>query len=148
MNPPEDIVRTASVQWEGDVAKGHGGITVGSGKIAAAYSFGTRFSGDPGTNPEELLGAAHAACFTMALSGALTRAGHPPVSIATTASVHLRKGDAGFGIPQIELVTKVVAAGITDADFQKLATGAKEGCPISKALAAVPMTLTATLSAP
>jgi osmotically inducible protein OsmC len=78
MSIPPEIARTAAVKWEGDVARGHGQISTGSGKVSAAYSFGTRFSGDPGTNPEELLGASHAACFTMALSAALTRAGHPP----------------------------------------------------------------------
>jgi osmotically inducible protein OsmC len=146
VNPPDEIKRTASVQWEGDVAKGHGKITTGSGKVSADYSFGTRFSGDPGTNPEELLGAAHAACFTMALSGALTRAGHPPASISTTATVHLKKAGAGFEIPQIELVTRAVVAGVSADEFQKLATGAKEGCPLSKALASVPISLQATLA--
>ncbi|HUN30124.1 MAG TPA: OsmC family peroxiredoxin, partial [Alphaproteobacteria bacterium] len=73
----DHIVRTANVKWVGDVAKGHGDITTASGKVSASYSFGTRFSGDPGTNPEELLAASHAACFTMATSAVLTRAGHP-----------------------------------------------------------------------
>jgi lipoyl-dependent peroxiredoxin len=145
MHNTADIVRNAAVKWEGDVAKGHGDITTGSGKIAASYSFGTRFSGDPGTNPEELLAASHAACFTMALSAALTRAGHPPTSIETTAAVHLRKIDAGFEIAQIELVTTAVVANVSESQFADLASDAKANCPISKALAAVPIALQAVL---
>jgi osmotically inducible protein OsmC len=140
-----DIARTASVKWTGDVATGHGDITTGSGKVAASYSFGTRFSGDPGTNPEELLGAAHAACFTMALSAVLARAGHPPASIDTTATVHLARAAEGFEIPRIELVTVGAVDGIDDEQFQKLATQAKESCPLSVALRAVPISLAATL---
>lgn len=148
MNAADDIARTASVHWEGDVAKGHGDITTGSGKISARYSFGTRFATEPGTNPEELLGASHAACFTMALSAALTRAGHAPASVDTTATVHIQRSGDGFAIPKIELVTKAVVAGIDDAAFQQLATQAKETCPISKALHAVPIALRASLTAP
>lgn len=146
MNAP-DIKRTADVHWEGDVSKGHGTITTGSGKVSAQYSFGTRFSGDPGTNPEELLGASHASCFTMALSAALTRAGHAPQTIETTATVHLHSSGAGFDISQIELVTKAVVAGLSEAQFAELAADAKATCPISKALAAVPISLQATLTA-
>jgi osmotically inducible protein OsmC len=141
-----DIARTAVVKWEGNVAKGHGVITTGSGKVAASYSFGTRFSGDPGTNPEELLGASHASCFTMALSAALTRAGHPPTSIETTATVHLRSSGDSFEIAQIELVTNAVVAAIDEAQFAELAADAKTTCPISKALAAVPIALQAVLT--
>jgi lipoyl-dependent peroxiredoxin len=147
MNATE-IARTAVVKWEGDVAKGRGHITTGSGKVAADYSFGTRFSGDPGTNPEELLGASHAACFTMALSAALTRAGHAPKSIETTATVHLRSSGASFEISGIELVTNAVVAAVSEAQFTDLAADAKATCPISKALAAVPVSLQATLTPP
>ena len=140
-----DIVRTSSVHWTGDVAHGHGSIATGSGKISADYSFGTRFSGDPGTNPEELLGAAHAACFTMALSSELSRAGHPPTSLDTTASVHLAKTATGFEISAIELSVVALAPGLTDADFQRLAVTAKENCPLSRALRAVAISLKATL---
>jgi osmotically inducible protein OsmC len=143
MHVPEDIARTATVHWEGDVAKGHGSIATGSGKVAADYSFGTRFSSEPGTNPEELLGASLAACFTMALSATLTRAGHPPTSIETTAKVHLHREGAGFAIPSIELTTRAVVAGVLDDEFQHLAMQAKESCPISKALHSVPITLNA-----
>jgi osmotically inducible protein OsmC len=140
-----EIVRTADVRWEGDVAHGRGTIATESGKVAAEYSFGTRFSGDPGTNPEELLAASHAACFTMALSGELTRAGHPPKTIDTKAFVHLQRAGAGYEIPSIELVVAAVVDGVADADFQKLAASAKENCPLSKALRAVPISLRATL---
>jgi osmotically inducible protein OsmC len=145
MSIPPEITRTASVKWEGDVAKGHGTISTGSGKISATYSFGTRFSGDPGTNPEELLGASHAACFTMALSAGLTRAGHPPASIETTATVHLHSAGAVIDVSKIELVTNAVVAGLTADEFAQLAADAKKNCPVSKALAAVPISLQATL---
>jgi len=148
MHTPADIARTAAVKWEGDVAKGHGAITTGSGKISATYSFGTRFSGDPGTNPEELLGASHASCFTMALSAALTRAGHAPTSIDTTATVHLRSSGATFDIAKIDLTANAVVAGVTDDEFARLAAEAKSTCPISKALAAVPTSLHAELTSP
>src|ERR1700676_4010197 len=125
-----EIVRTADVRWEGDVAHGRGTIATESGKVAAEYSFGTRFSGDPGTNPEELLAASHAACFTMALSMALTRDGHPPTAIDTKASVHLHRDEQGVSIPRIDLTTTVTAPGVDPDEFQRLAKGAKQNCPI------------------
>jgi osmotically inducible protein OsmC len=140
-----EIVRSASIQWEGDVAHGRGTIATQSGKVTAEYSFGTRFSGDPGTNPEELLAASHAACFTMALSAELTRAGHPPKTIDTKAFVHLQRVASGYEIPSIELVVTASVDGLTDPEFQRIATGAKEACPLSRALRAVPTTLQATL---
>jgi osmotically inducible protein OsmC len=146
MNPPDEIVRSASIHWEGDVARGRGSIATESGKVSADYSFGTRFSGDPGTNPEELLGASHAACFTMALSAVLTRAGHAPTSLDSTAKVQLSKDGPGFTITSIALAVTGVVPGITQADFEKYAGDAKESCPLSKALKAVPITLEATLS--
>lgn len=146
MNPSPNIVRSATIHWEGDIAHGHGSIATGSGKVKADYSFGTRFSGDPGTNPEELLAASHAACFTMALSSELTRAGHPPVSIEGGALVHLERKDAGFEITQIELSAKATVPGISNDEFARLAQQAKENCPLSKALRAVPTSLKATLA--
>jgi lipoyl-dependent peroxiredoxin len=140
------IVRSAKVHWEGDVARGRGSIGTQSGQVSAGYSFGTRFSNDPGTNPEELLGAAHAACFSMALASELTRSGHAPKSVDTDARVHLQQTSGGYEIPQIELTTRVVADGLSDEQFQQLATRAKENCPVSRALRAVPMTLDATLA--
>jgi len=141
----DHIVRTANVKWVGDVAKGHGDITTASGKVSASYSFGTRFSGDPGTNPEELLAASHAACFTMATSAVLTRAGHPPASLDTTATVHLEREGEGYKIPKIELAIKGVVPGITAADFTTYAKQAEASCPISNALRAVPISVEATL---
>ena len=146
MQTPDDIARTASVHWEGDIARGKGTIKAESGKVDANYSFGTRFSGDPGTNPEELLAASEAACFTMALSSELTRAGHPPTAVDTSARVHLSRIEGGFEISRIELKTAVSAPGVDAATFEKLAKGAKEGCPISKALKAVDIVLDATLN--
>jgi osmotically inducible protein OsmC len=146
MHVPDEIARTAAIVWEGDVAKGHGTITTGSGKIEATYSFGTRFAAEPGTNPEELLGASLAACFTMALAAALTRSGHAPASIDTKATVHLKAVDGGFEIPLIELTTHAVVPGILDDPFQALAVQAKESCPIGKALHAVPVTMSASRS--
>jgi osmotically inducible protein OsmC len=144
MHVPEDIARTSTVIWEGDVARGHGTIKTGSGKIDANYSFGTRFAGEPGTNPEELLGAALASCFTMALAATLTRAGHATTSIDTVAKVHLRQVSGGFEVPSIELTTHANVPGILDDEFQQLAQQAKETCPISKALHSVPITLNAS----
>jgi osmotically inducible protein OsmC len=145
MNTTQEIVRSATIHWDGDVAHGRGTIATESGKVKADYSFGTRFSGEPGTNPEELLGAAHAACFTMALSSELTRAGHPPTSIDTKVLVHLQKTDKGYEIPSIDLSTAAVVPGISENDFQRLASQAKDGCPLSKALRAVRISLDATL---
>jgi osmotically inducible protein OsmC len=118
---------------------------VQSGVLDAPYSFGRRFGGDPGTNPEELLGAAHAGCYSMALSYELTNAGFPPSSVSTVATVHIQQDATGFTIPGIDLVTDAEVPGIDDAKFQEIAEGAKKGCPLSKALAAIPITLKATL---
>ena len=136
--------RTASARWTGDLKSGKGSIKLGSGAFEGAYSFGTRFESAPGTNPEELLGAAHAGCFTMALSLALTTAGHPPTSLDTTATVQLTKDASGFSVSGIDLVTHGVVTGISAAEFQKHAEAMKAGCIISRALS-VPMTLKATL---
>ena len=133
-------------EWKGSIKEGSGKVKLGSGAFEGPYSFKSRFEGGAGTNPEELLGAAHAGCFTMALSLALTMAGHPPESIHTTALVKLDKDEKGPVISKIELSTEVKAAGIDDAKLQELAKGAKQGCPLSRALAAVPtITLTAKL---
>ena len=146
MQTPTDVTRTASVHWEGDVSRGKGTVTAESGFVTADYSFGTRFSGDPGTNPEELLAAAHAACFTMAMSLALTRDGHPPTAIDTKASVHLHRDAQGVTIPRIDLLTTVTAPGVDADEFQRLAKGAKENCPVSRALHAVEIELEARLN--
>jgi lipoyl-dependent peroxiredoxin len=138
-------VRSSTAQWKGSISEGDGHMVVGKGAYDGPYSFVSRFEEGDGTNPEELIAAAHAGCFSMALSGALTRAGTPPTSISTTARVHIEKGEAGFEITQIELDTIGVVPGIDAAAFQAAADGAKVGCPVSKALKAVNISMTATL---
>lgn len=138
-------VRTADAQWEGTLQDGKGTMRFGSGAFEGQYSFASRFENGTGTNPEELIAAAHAGCFSMALSGGLSRAGHPPNRVHTTAKVHLEKGDAGFRISTIELETEAEVPGIDDAAFQEAAAAAKAGCPVSKALAAVDVKLNARL---
>ncbi len=116
-----------------------------SGAYEGAYSFQSRFDQGAGTNPEELIAAAHAGCFSMALSASLEKEGHPPQSVATTARVHLEKGGEGFGITRIELVTDAEVPGIDAGTFQSIAAKAKETCPVSKGLSAVEITLEAKL---
>jgi osmotically inducible protein OsmC len=140
------IDRKSEARWEGTLREGRGSIRLGSGAFEGPFSFGTRFEGAPGTNPEELLGAAHAGCFTLALSMMLTTAGHPPTSLETTATVHLDKVGSEFAITGIDLVTRGKVPGQTQAEFQRLAEDAKGNCIISKALAGVPMRLQATLA--
>lgn len=137
--------RTGSARWEGDLKTGKGTLRLGSGAFEGKYSFSTRFENGAGTNPEELIASAHASCFSMALSAGLSGAGHVPQSVATTATLTLEKGDAGFSITGIHLDTVVAAPGLSDGSLQTLAAAAKTGCPVSKALAAVPITLTVTL---
>ena len=138
-------VRSASARWEGSLKDGAGTMKMQSGAYEGKYSFGSRFEENPGTNPEELIAAAHAGCFSMALSAGLGKEGFSPESVSTSAKCHLEKGDAGFSITRIELSTEAVVPGIDDAAFQKSAQGAKENCPVSKALAGVEISLTATL---
>lgn len=138
--------RTASARWNGDLKGGHGSLRVGSGAFEGAYSFTSRFEAGKGTNPEELLGAAHAGCFSMALAHALATAGHQVTSVDTTATVQLTKGDKGFAVSGIDLVTTGKVAGIDAATFTKFAEDTKSGCIVSRALAAVPMTVRATLA--
>lgn len=139
------IQRNASAQWTGDLKAGTGSIRLGSGAFEGKYSFGTRFEGAPGTNPEELLGAAHAGCYSMALSLGLTQAGHTPVRVHTTATVQMDRVNEKMTIVGIALATEAEVPGMTNADFQKVAEATKDGCIVSRALASVPMTLTATL---
>jgi osmotically inducible protein OsmC len=140
-------VRKASAVWEGNLKEGHGTVKLGSGAYEGQYSFGSRFEEGTGTNPEELIGAAHAGCFSMAFSKGLADAGFTPNSVDTTAKVHLDKGDAGFGVTRIELETTGDVPGIDEGTFQKIAEGAKENCPISRLLApGTEITLTAKLA--
>jgi osmotically inducible protein OsmC len=138
-------VRSADARWEGSLQAGKGSMRLAGGAYEGPYSFSSRFEEGSGTNPEELIAAAHAGCFSMALSGGLGRAGHEPVSVQTTAKVHLEKGDAGFGISRIDLVTEAEVPGISEDDFQQAAETAKQNCPVSKLLAAAEITLEAKL---
>jgi len=139
-------VRTAEAEWKGNLRDGVGTLSSETGAVSGRYSFTSRFEEGTGTNPEELVAAAHAGCFSMALSANLTKAGHDPERVKTTARVHLEKGDAGFSIVRIDLVSRARVPGITDEAFQAEAEAAKKGCPISRALSgAIEVTLDATL---
>ncbi|MES2125266.1 MAG: OsmC family protein [Gemmatimonadota bacterium] len=137
--------RRADAKWSGDLKGGKGHITLGSGAFEGSYSFDSRFGSASDTNPEELLGAAHAACFSMALASALAKAGHPPTSVDTTASVHLEMGDGSSSITRIDLTTRGVVPGLDAETFASAAEETKKTCIISRALASVPMTLDAKL---
>ncbi|MGQ0733941.1 MAG: OsmC family protein [Acidobacteriota bacterium] len=139
-------VHGASAEWKGTLKEGAGTMRLGSGAFDGPYTFASRFETGPGTNPEELLGAAHAGCFSMALSAALGRAGYTPTTIQTTAKVHLGTSDAGPTITQIDLIVEGRVPGMDSATFQQQAEGAKTGCVVSRALAGVAkVTLNATL---
>lgn len=127
------IKRKGSAVWSGDLKSGGGTVSTESGVLQdQKYGFSSRFEDEPGTNPEELLGAAHAGCFTMALSLILSEAGLVADRMETTATVSLEKGDAGFHIPAIHLALEATVPNADDAQFQKLAAKAKENCPVSK----------------
>ena len=138
-------VRKASAVWEGSLKEGKGNLKLGSGVYQGPYSFGTRFEDKPGTNPEELIAAAHAGCFSMALSAGLGKAGFTPDRIATTAEVTLDKVGEGFGITLIKLRTEASIPNIDEKTFRQQVEAAKTGCPISKALAATKIELDAKL---
>jgi len=138
-------IRKARAVWEGNVQQGRGTIALGGDKLQVPYSFAARFEDGAGSNPEQLIGGAHAGCFSMALAKELGDAGHPPVQIETTARVHLEKRGDGFVIPKIELETEAEVPGVDDETFQRIAQGAKQGCPLSKVLSAAEITLEAKL---
>jgi osmotically inducible protein OsmC len=139
--------RKANAVWEGGLKGGKGEMSLGSGAFSGAYSFGSRFAEGQGTNPEELIAAAHAGCFSMALSAALERAGHTAKRVSTGAIVHLEMAADGPRISRIDLHTEAEVPGIDDAAFQAQAQQAKEGCPVSKALAGTHIELQAKLLA-
>lgn len=139
------MVRTSKAQWNGSLKEGKGTVALGSGAYDGQYSFSSRFESGTGTNPEELIAAAHAGCFSMAFSAGLGKAGFTPTRVSTEAKVHLEKVGEGFGITKIDLVTEAEVPGIEEAQFQELAEGAKKGCPVSRALSAVEITLDAKL---
>jgi osmotically inducible protein OsmC len=129
--------RRAEARWDGSLQEGNGTMRMASGAYEGPYSFQSRFQEGDGTNPEELIAAAHAGCFSMALSGELGRAGYSAESVETTATVHIDKVEGGFGITRIELETRARVPGVSEDEFQQAAEAAKKGCPVSQALAAV-----------
>lgn len=135
--------RESSAVWKGNLKEGEGSMRLGSGAYEGAYTYASRFEDGTGTNPEELIGAAHAGCFSMYLSLILSKAGHIPTRIDTTAKVHLGEGPK---ITLIELSTVGEVPGIDEETFEEFAAQAKKGCPVSQALASVEMTLMARLA--
>ena len=138
-------VRNADAEWSGGLMNGKGHMKLGSGAFDGPFSFKTRMEDGVGTNPEELIGAAHAGCFSMQFSAMLEHAGFPPDKVHTAAKVFFGPDGPGFAITKIELTTEGAVPGIDNAKFQELAAGAKAGCPVSKALAGTEITLDAKL---
>jgi osmotically inducible protein OsmC len=138
-------VSKASAEWNGSLKKGQGNMKPDHGQ-AVPFSLGTRFEGQQGSNPEELIGAALSGCYSMALAGALGREGMEPEKIATTASVTLDKDEVGFAITKIELTTRVTLPGADKVKFEHIARATKESCPVSKALLGTTITVDAQLS--
>jgi osmotically inducible protein OsmC len=139
-------IRKAEAVWTGSLREGAGELALESGAFRGPYTFKSRFEGGKETNPEELLGAAHAGCFTMALTALLAREQLAPTRIHTTAAVHIEQREGGFVIPKIELTTRATIPGITAEHFAALAEDVKVNCPVSKALASVEITLDAALA--
>ena len=140
------MARTAEAEWKGDLKGGGGRVKLGSGAYEGNYSFQSRFENGKGANPEELLGAAHAGCFSMALANSLASAGFTPTSVKTKADVHLNKDDKGFLINLVELTVDAVVPKVDNATFQQHVEKTKTGCIISRALGAIPtMNVKATL---
>jgi len=135
------VTRQSKATWEGDLRNGEGTMTIGDDYYTGAFTYVSRFEEGDETNPEELIGAAHAGCFSMALSNELDQAGFTPESVHTTATVHLEEGS----ITKVELDTEADVPDIDDEEFQGIANGAKENCPVSKLLTGAEITLTATL---
>lgn len=137
-------VRTASAEWKGDLKNGDGTVRTESGAVDAPYDFPSRFEEGHETNPEELIGAALAGCYAMALSNVLDEAGHTPERVAAEVRVHLEVGDDGPGVTRLEIDCRAAVPGIQEEELLKHAEAAKDGCPISKAIAA-PISLEARL---
>ena len=138
-------VRTSEAVWEGSLKEGKGRMKLGSGAYEGAFTWSSRFENGQGTNPEELLGAAHAGCYSIALSSGLGKAGFTPVHIQTSAQVTLEQVEGKSRITKIQLVTEAKVPGINNEQFQQIAEATKQGCPVSVALSNVPTTLTARL---
>lgn len=137
--------RKANAKWDGGLKEGKGHMEFGSGAFSGQYSFSSRFEEGTGTNPEELIGAAHAGCFSMKFSGVLGEAGFKPSSVITEAQVKLDKVEGGFKITQVLLKTQAEVADISEDKFQSLAEKAKKECPVSQALSAIDIKVEATL---
>jgi lipoyl-dependent peroxiredoxin len=140
------VIRAAEAEWSGSFHEGRGEMKLGSGAFEGAYSYSSRMEEGPGTNPEELLGAAHAGCLSMSLSRRLSAAGYEPTRIHTTARVHFDRAEEGFVISRIDLRTEAEVPGIDEETFQEQAESAKVNCPVSKALADVEISLEARLA--
>jgi osmotically inducible protein OsmC len=138
-------VRNAEAEWKGGLVQGGGHMKLGTGAYDGPFSFKSRMESGAGTNPEELIGAAHAGCFSMAFSATLEKSGFPPKRVRTRAAVSFEKVGEGFAITKIDLDTEAEVPGIDNSKFQELAEAAKKGCPVSKALAATPIGLKAKL---
>lgn len=138
-------VRKSEAEWSGSLREGHGRMTIGKDSRSRPYTFASRFEEGEGSNPEELIAAAHAGCYSMQLSGLLTAANHPPKHIHTSARVHIEASAKGADITSIDLETRAEAPGLDHDTFMKMAEMAKEICPVSKALKAVKINLKATL---
>ena len=139
-------IRTASAKWSGDLQEGQGTMALGSGAFEGPYSFRSRFEEGTGTNPEELIGAAHAGCFSMALGNILAEGGNAPESIETSAKAHFGPTDAGPTIQRIELTTRGSVPGLDEAGFKEAAEAAKADCPVSRALTGVEISVDAALA--
>ena len=135
--------RISDAVWKGDLKAGKGSVKLGSGAYEGQYNFSSRFESGVGTNPEELIAAAHSACFSMALAAGLSGAGYTVDSVHTTAKVKVEPVGGGFEITSIALETEAKVPGIDKAKFDEIAAATKEGCPVSKALKAVPVSLDA-----
>ena len=138
-------IRTARAEWNGNLMEGKGTMALGSGAYQGPYSFTSRFEDGAGTNPEELIAAAHAGCYSMALSAGLAKSGFSPQRVATGAKLQLLKTDAGFTITTIELDVEAKVPGIDDAKFQEFAEGARRNCVVSRALTGVEIKVNAKL---
>jgi len=138
-------IRTSEATWDGTLQDGKGRFWTESGEVSGVFSFHTRFEDQPGTNPEELIGAALASCFSMALAGDLGRAGHAPESVRTVAMVHLDKGERGFAITGVDLDSEATVTTIESDDLDEIAQTTKSNCPVGRVLS-VPITLRTRLS--
>ena len=138
-------IRTSEATWDGTLQDGKGRFWTESGEVSGVFSFPTRFEDQPGTNPEELIGAALASCFSMALAGDLGRAGHAPESVRTVAMVHLDKGERGFAITGVDLDSEATVTTIESDDLDEIAQTTKSNCPVGRVLS-VPITLRTRLS--